>query len=489
MKKEALVKFDNDYDVLFSAIKDYPISDVGNVKDFISRQFPDDTMLEEIEEKLPLLTIYVSDVTWLDPDGFCPQRWDTEDNRLAVTYKSDDGLCCKLFSNGSFIGTIAPGTIPGGTVLIVKDNERIVADLHTKSGQQYRFIDEAFNNIKTKGDHRHTGKYTVSWIQGQDPEDNSDLISAECLNRLNPDIINAYEMFENMPYALQNDYIYYGMTSSNPRGQLRNDVRSKIVRFKIDPDSFDYLFDEQGLAGEKGDIGFVDSFEADDDGKGMSAQPSRSTIYSKLWADGSLELFLDVYTASDSSLVLFTRCVFNVRASDLFTIKDNAIKREQWGSTAFKWYVTWRYSIAERNASTLEEKWFYPESSPDLPIWDLLQNSEYVVYAYEHDSGKEVNKTINVTSKVADSHSGKIEASANIKDKVTLKTEFGWNHSDEKTISETLVVSYSDGNDEICYVPVSYRDKYIHKKVSTDLYSVYSVKGGGIQFTILPYRY
>lgn len=490
LKNEALKCFDNDYDVFYPLVKNLPVAELGTFREIIITELGSEQSMREIEQWLPTLTIYVSDVTWFDSDGFCAKNWDTSDQRAAVTYKHDDGLCHELFSNGYYLGNIEPGTIPGGPVLIVKCNERLTATSVTKSGDtEYSFISDVFdaskNTIYTKANNRYTGKYTTSWIQGQDPQDNSDIISADYLNRLNPDIIGAYNLLGNESYALQNDYIYYGMTPDSPKGVLRNDVRSKIVRFKIAPRSFNALFDDT----ERGDCNFVDSFETDDNGKGYAAEPSVETIYSRLWTEGALEINVRIYKGSDSGkAALVTNFYYDVKAKDLFTIKSNSILKEQWGSTPFKWYITWKYTITSRNENTLVDKWYYPENTPDLPTWDLLDNSAYYIIVSEHDSGATTTKTYNTITKKANSYTTKLGVEGTIKG-VAIKTEFGWTASDETTTNEEVKVSWTNGDDEMADCLISYGDKYIDRPASVSAYHVKSYETDRFTFTILPYRY
>ncbi len=494
LKNEALKCFDNDYDVFYPYIKDQAVADLGTFREILVNELGGEQMMAEIERLLPTLTIYVSDITWLDPEGFCAGNWDTSNPQSAVTYTNGKGLCTELYSNGYYLGEIEDGTIPGGAVLIVKSNERVVASVSTKSGEAiYSFVSDVFDaskNLPETKDNRHTGKYTTGWVQGQTPGDNSDVMTATALNSLNPDIITSYNLFNNDPYALQNDYIYYGMTPDSPKGMLRNDVRSKIVRFKIFPQSFKALFDDPYNAStEEGDRNFSDYYETDDNGKGASMEPSVSTIYSKLWSEGSLEINIKICKGSENGTPMVLESFFyDVRARDLFTVKNNSIKREQWGSTAFKWYITWRYSISSRDDNTLVEKWYYPKNTPDLPTWNLVENSAYYIIVSEHDTGIATTKTFSVTTKKANEFTTKLAADATIK-AVTVKTEFGWTGNDEKTTTTSTAVSWTNGDDEMTKLIISYADKYIDRKVSASSYVVKSYGSDRFTFTILPYRY
>jgi len=213
LKREALKQVDNDYDVFYPFVRNSQVDGERTFRDVISQYLGGD--VSDIENAVPTLTILVPDMTWLDPQGFCAENWDTSDQRAAVTYRRAKSDSKELFVNGYELGEIEDGAIPGGTVLVVKSNERIVAETRTKSGEQtFRFIADAFDPSKNEPvtkDIRYTGKHTFEWYAAQNPEDSSDEIPEDVLNDYNPDLIKAYNYFKNNSYACQNDYICYGM--------------------------------------------------------------------------------------------------------------------------------------------------------------------------------------------------------------------------------------------------------------------------------------
>lgn len=447
--------------------------------------------LISIENMIPSLTIYIPDITWLDPNGFNAESWNTKDARAAVTYCPLNGICKKLYSNGYYLGEIEEGTIPGGTVLIVKLDERVSVLPNTKSdGFLFQFKDEVFNGniIKTKSN-RHNGPITVGWLDGEEPENSSSYMSSASLNNYNAELIQAFNYCSTNPIALQNDYLYYGMNSTSSTGKLRHDVRAKIVRFKISPRSFEALFDDVNDS----DTNFVDDYETDDNGKGPRYEPSLPYIYSLLWSEGALEIHMKILTnpinGTDNNIIVYDEYYYDVRARDLFTLNNDSIYREQWGTTIFKWYITWRYSIWQgRNTTTLSERWYYPEYSPDLPTWDLLNNSAYYIVVSEDDSGSTITNTISYITKKSKQSNGKLTISNDpIKD--VIKNEFGWSTSDEVTNSGNTTMSWIEGSDIMFTRHISYTDKYIESYLGGGNYSLKSYSSDRFSFSILPYIY
>lgn len=493
LKNEAMRQFDNDYDVLFANASGMVVADGKTFAEMIQEALGETATVEDILSLVPTLTIYVTDITWLDPDGFRADRWDTSDSRVSVTYIGTGKECEKLYANGSFIGRIEPYTIPGGPVLIVKKSERVRASVSTRSGEDvsYEYIADAYNpecNIPdTKYNNYYTGPYTWNWLEGQTPGEHAETMTISMLNSINPDIISAYEMFKTHQYALQNDYICYGMTPDSLQGTLHNNVHLRLVRFKIHPSAFDYVIDEEGI-----DRKFTgNSWSTDDNGHGASAEPSVSTVYSKIWSDGRLEIHVETYGLSGTTQYLLNEDVHNVDIADLFTVNQQSIKREQWGSTPIKWYITWRYSIANRNETTLTEKWYYPANTADLPTWDLVNNSAFYMRFTEHDSGATTNTQVTATNKKANSFSLSGEGSVGISiggQAGTVKLGLGWSSTNEDTYTQSITRTVTQKDEVLLGQVIQYTDNYITGRTGVVRYGVHSYNGGSFEFTVLPYK-
>lgn len=492
LKTEALKRFDNDDEVFYPFIKDQTVGSLGSFREILIGELGSEEMMEQIEEEVPTLTILVSDATWFDHEGFCLDCWDTSDPYVAITYQESDGLCRKLFGNGCHIGTIEEGTIPGGPVLIVKENERVIASVSTRSGDtKYSFISDAFDARKNQPTTRGVNPYSWEWLN-EAQGDNSNIVSASVLNAINPDIIEAYNLFRDNSYACHNDYIYYGMTSNATEGRLRTDVRSKIFRFKLYPNAFATVFDDCNIDGTLSpECNYVNDYEITDGGHGYEMQDSKETVYAKLWSDGALEICFFILAGSSSGQEYMAS--YSVKARDLFTVKNNIVKKEQWKATLIKWHISWRYSFNEsgnnrRDGSSLNSKWYYPGDNYTLPVWKLEDLSEYSIKVVEVDRGITFSKEENYTTKHANSTTFKLGIEINPNGKLTFKSDLGWDSSDEETRSEKQMITWKNENDVLFTLPVSYSDKYI-KSITSSGYELYTYGTNSFEFTILPYRY
>lgn len=496
LKAEALKKFDNDDEVFYPFIKDQTVGSLGSFREILIGELGSEEMMEQIEEEVPTLTILVSDATWFDHEGFCLDCWDTSDPYVAITYQESDGLCRKLFGNGCHIGTIEDGTIPGGPVLIVKENERVIASVSTRSGEiEYTFISDAFDASKNQPETRGLNPYSWEWLN-EAQGDNSNIVSASVLNAVNPDIIEAYNLFRNNSYACQNDYIYYGMTSNATEGRVRTDVRNKFFRFKLNPDAFLNVFDDSNNNGTPStECNYVNDYEIAP-GKGYAGQDSKETVYGKLWADGALEIRFTILAGGDYD----NEAPYSVKARDLFTVKDGIVKKEQWKATIIKWHISWRYSFNEdgnnrRDKTSLNAKWYYPNDGFALPVWDLGDLSSYRIKVEEIDRGVTHYEETNVTVKSASSFTQKFSYEYNhtkdslaSQNKHIIKVELGWTKNDETSRLEKQTITWKDENDDLGTVNVSYSDKYIKNAASSSTFELNTYGSNTFEFTILPYH-
>lgn len=85
LKDEAIKQFDKDYDVFYPYVKERIIGDGQTFRDILV-SYSSEERVSEIERSLPLLTIMVPDLS--DFGAFSVEEWDTEDDQVAVTYRT-----------------------------------------------------------------------------------------------------------------------------------------------------------------------------------------------------------------------------------------------------------------------------------------------------------------------------------------------------------------------------------------------------------------
>lgn len=210
LKSEALTQFDKDYDVFYPWTKNELVTDGQSFRDILLR-YDEKHILPRIEEVVPRLNILIPDWSWLD--SFSVRSWETSDNDISVCYESTKD-CQPIYFNGEKMFDMKPEEIPDFPILVVKENERMVAsNIRTKgaSVMAYDFLDEEFDASKavTRVSHDY-------YDREFDTEDTTNFVPASQVSYV---AVDAYNEFKNNPYAFHRDNIYYGMTNTITQGK------------------------------------------------------------------------------------------------------------------------------------------------------------------------------------------------------------------------------------------------------------------------------
>lgn len=215
IKDKAIQQFDNDFDVFYPILKN---EEIGNSETFrnILLRYTTEEELSNIERALPLLNIYVPDLSLFT--NITPYNWDITDNQIPVTFKENQTSKMLLYFNGEKSGEIPQNSIPGFHLLVVKNNERVIpVSINTRGiANNYQFIDKAFDGTNNK---QHT-----TLTRSMSEPDNIDWLSEDIVD---PIVKSAYEKMKENP-SLQRDNIYYGLTENNKEGSLNMNIDEYI---------------------------------------------------------------------------------------------------------------------------------------------------------------------------------------------------------------------------------------------------------------------
>ena len=128
IKKESLLKFDKDNDVLFQKIKDVRLSNGTKVLDFIAgfSQLSKDEFIVNINEAV-LLTIFVPSLKI-----FTPETWVTKNQIPIVAVRNENDILVNkpllAFDSNQNKLTLSYSSEPTIPVLVIKNNERVNFD-------------------------------------------------------------------------------------------------------------------------------------------------------------------------------------------------------------------------------------------------------------------------------------------------------------------------------------------------------------------------
>ena len=198
--------------------------------------------LNNIENAVPLLNIYVPDLSLFDNITAC--NWNVNDEEIPVAVSNAYGGTT-LFCKGDSIDALAGDEVPDFHLLLVKQNERVrpvesfsrgISDNQVMPG--YEFVNEVYNGSKRP-------KVQSRALDAPTLED-------DYVNSLDPKIVEAWNTMKSNP-TYQRDYIYYDMTPQKTEGQLDGTIDEYLYRFQIAPAAYYSISDERDATSSKSD--------------------------------------------------------------------------------------------------------------------------------------------------------------------------------------------------------------------------------------------
>jgi hypothetical protein len=318
IKEESLKQFDNDYDVLFQLIKDKEIQPGVTLMNHLSSLGLTETMRNDIDNALPLLTIFVPNLS-----HFSAEKWNTSSDIPVVAVVNNDfsekeHTPITAFDHQGNQFQLKSNKPPHIPVIVVKDNERIIASANNESDSrisrdnfifnnqrhQFYFTGEQFNRSKTGTPPAETDKFNVSHY----------LLLG-----------NSTALGYNFGAVSQRDYVYYGMVNSGDQGPLNLSYGEHLCGISFTPSSEYFLYDD-----------------ATSD-----------------WSDGAFEFQLDVLLFNGSSALNKISKVFPVPAlQQYFTNSETTRYNLPTPIPIATWDMkrygdTWKYVLTEIDPGTV----------------------------------------------------------------------------------------------------------------------------------------
>lgn len=469
LKKEALVQFDNDYDVFYPFVKNKVVANNQTFRDILLSYCEDEKELTQIEQSQLLLNILVPDLTlfW----NFNAEKWDANNNEVVVVSRDDKSNT--MYQDGENIGQMEKGDIPGFPCLVVKNNARMkVVNANTRSGEAtYQFIDEAFDGSKRI--EKPTTRHSDSDVTVDIPDD----LDAGVPESEIPDIcIKAWNELKDVPNAYQRDYIYYNIGKSNKPGTLNRNIRERIYRFRLNNKEV------------------YSSIQDQDDPKLQDyTQEKRyltiDEIRQKIWTTGNFAFRISTYVAGETSTqAMEVSKVFNVSPQQLFYIKKVHLHHKN--STMFRQSKNF-YTVDKND---LVPRWVYPEKLGGdskhnyvfTEPWDLYGKSLTIFFFVEEiDATETITKEKTVTSEFVNKADFSLQGGGKI-DKIELTAKLGYGISSTRTVSSKVSVNTSLGSDDMGSVSFQYYNTIIRDKDNKGNYTLFSASTGSFVVTLLP---
>ncbi|WP_157499370.1 hypothetical protein [Flavobacterium beibuense] len=220
LKTEALKKFDGDYDILYGYISDELINGTS-FRDILSSYFDSLAELEEIENTIPALTIFIPE---LPENSFSATNWNTSNDVPMVAIRLLDNDKTPVITSDAGNYLLDGNAIPAFPVVVIKECERVIVSSFPFYGEKtskeyigprnfrFRFSDPIFDFIGPRG--------PVPPEADPDP-----LVAAWELNGKG----------ENLGW--HRDYIYYTINPGTPNGYFINNFEEHLRSFRLEGDA------------------------------------------------------------------------------------------------------------------------------------------------------------------------------------------------------------------------------------------------------------
>ncbi|MGJ1269506.1 hypothetical protein ACR78G_20095 [Sphingobacterium spiritivorum] len=468
VKREALKKFNKDYDVLYHSIKNVPLSgkvtyrlmsdqdqtvDFSTLHDFLIPFFESEQELLDFEMRLPLLTIFVPE---LPLDMFSADSWDISDPDQIpdVAIRLDNITYTPVIGRDGFNYLIAPEDTPGWAVVVLKENERVVAnndpqfnELETRIIQtdpiDFRFVD---NNL----DPAYVSSSNDFGFRGASDD------------YIPQNLITAHQVFNNDREAWHRDYIYYSLTPTNLTGPMNNAYREHIATFRMKGDSPRNAYNR-----------IADSFDETKRDPALKDWQRRK-YGATAWTDGSFEFLIRCYYgANASSLGESVSKVFGVSPGSLFDIS--------WEQKRTGWSFWRKYWLRPYVSGTKVFNTAMPDSGVRLEFqpWDLNDFSNHWKFTFEEqDATSTTTRTEVVQSKFNTNLS--LETTTGLLKKIGLK--FGASY--ERSQSSTFNYLFYGGNDDLGGATISFKDNPVNRVENR--YVLRRFDTGSVEFSLVP---
>lgn len=468
IKAEALKMFDNDYDVLYHLVKNEKIDGNKTFRTLLLREFKDEEDLKVIENKYPLLTIFVPT---LPSDSFSAESWDIINEIPSVAYVKQNMV--NIVDGDDNILVLKKTQIPGFPVVVIKNNERVVTEsnmekgsntqsksknLLSKNGMNYGFLDDAFNGILKKENKK------------------KDQVQERVTYSIDQRLRDAYNIYKEVD-GWHRDFIYYGLTPSNTKGQFNYDFQENITYFKLNgnPESV-----YKKLSDQREDPLIIDEIRENETVPkfgGDNITEVHLTPESKTWTEGYYEFKVKSLINAKNGVGTEIVTYFSAQPYELFNL--NYSRSVVLWSTPNSYYNTYML-IFELESIELKGK------SLNIPIfnWDLNQYASSIKIEIE-----EVD--LSETTTITDTRSVKFANNFSIDGGILKKIGLKYGSTLETNATHTIQKTFTQGNDQLGSVIINFADDVIIDKknvLGLNRYVTRTYSTGWFQLSLEPKR-
>ncbi len=425
IKQEALKMFDKDYEILVYSILDKTFEDGSSFEELINTNAKNDFQIKALLRLEPTLTLLVPELPF---DSFSAKLWDTTSDIPAIAIRTNIINDVPLITPEDEIGIIPGDAVPGFPVLVVKNNERVIANTNMESSK--------FNKIKTNIISKKDGVVLKFWdnafdnsIVSSNVKDNSGR-GIRSVDQKIEDAFSIYEDYEAQNSGIngwQRDYIYYGISPTKTKGPFSYDFQEHITSFSMSGDAMKAY---KKISDQSDDPKFENNHR----------------INTSHWTGGFFEFKVRTIINAKNGVGNELINGFTANPEDLFTLRYETYTKG-----------TWFWKRTYYRLKSISTRTFYP----NLPIinWDLDSYASSIKIEIEE---VDISTTTVITDTRTVKFAQNFEISPTFGEKVKVGMKFG--QTSEKTETHTVQKTFTQGNDEMGEAVINFSDKVILKK-------------------------
>lgn len=457
IKTEAIKQFDKNYDVLWATIKDERVGNSTFAECVASYSSPD--LIEALNENLPLLNILFPEIKMFDINA---ETYDCSDNELPVSVCSKDKNL--LLYAGEVTDTIPANEVPAFNVLVVNENNRVIANKEVKTrgaNYSFTFVSPSFDGSRTNSSTR-SAVVDNSYVGNK--------------------AINAYKYFykddaSTNSMALQRDYIYYGLTPTNHSGALNFNVSEYISFIEVNPTTYFTIADQK-----------TNSMSDDPYIKANSVSRKKrdfteSELIDALWTKGAYNFRFEIQRSTNEKPQIV---YLPVKPSDIWNFNLDRTYRH---STAFR-HSKYTYKIDPNKFTT--KRFYLTPGEISLGKWNLAEESvyRYVTILEEDESvAKTTSYQYEVVNVLSTKFNGDVKLELGLGESKKLGANVGVETTSSNTKKEirTVTITRKEESDNLGSVKIYFYDPIIESKTSATQYQVRTYNTGNVKFGISAY--
>jgi len=468
LKREALEMINNDYDVFYPVVKDKSIkgsdlkssADPSSFRNVLLQYFDSESELIEIEQQLPLLTIFVPA---LPENSFSAQNWNTVDvtqNPVVAVRLSTSNDVPMIDNTHDHEYVLESDLIPAYPVIVVKDNERIQLNngnsinsqknsnpCHTNSliaaNPSFSYIDNNFDPCVT-----YSGGGSNGGASNHTPCDPRFPSVPGRDTTVDQYLTDAYNVFNGaITNPWHRDNIYYQLTPSQTEGAfVGGRFAEAVTYFQLAghaPSLFSTMSDQTAATGDNDPVNANHNWDHD--------QRNRTP-----WTDGFFEMEVIVIDNSKTRNLVSTPRLFSARPEQLFEYGQETVVRQR-GAWPITWQRTyWRPIITGFKGMDLMSNELGSQNVRINP-WDLQNYSNNWTYKFS-----EIDNTVEVTDVTTASrkYNQNFEYNASLDDVVKVGLKYG--ASLEESITNSRSSKFTEGSDRIGEFDVAFYDRMLN---------------------------